>query len=102
MAKTNMAKVNVIERLKQAFGEDYIGEYNGKHYVWVKDDNEKVQISISLTQPKIPVVGPAIENSINFAEYAAPAAAPAAPTPAAEITAEEQANIQSLLEKLGL
>ena len=91
MAKTNMAKVNVIERLKQAFGEDYIGEYN-----------EKVQISISLTQPKIPVVGPAIENSINFAEYAAPAAAPAAPTPAAEITAEEQANIQSLLEKLGL
>ena len=34
MAKGTIGKQNVINKIKQAFGADFIGEYDKKIYVW--------------------------------------------------------------------
>lgn len=101
MARGSVAKNWITEKICETFGDKVVQIDGSKIYINAPENGEIVQVALAMTCPKTPV-GPAIENSINFAEYAAPAAVPAAPAPAAEITAEEQANIQSLLEKLGL
>lgn len=102
MAKGNVAKTEVVRRLKASFGEDFIGEVDKKIYLWVKDEgNEKVQIAITLTCPKVPIaapgVSPIVSNSKGFDFEAAPA-----PTPKVEVTQDEQKNIADLLARLGL
>jgi hypothetical protein len=104
MAKGDIAKNYIVEKLKSAFGSDYIGEYNKKYYVWVDDGGERVQISITLTCPKTPVA--TIEQvdsdgGINFDNPQPAVIAPTGFTPA-EITEEEKANVATLLERLGL
>lgn len=102
MAKGQLAKDRVIKKLKDVFGADYIGEYDKKHYVWVQDDGEKVQIAISLTCPKTPVatVTPSLDGGMDFSGDN-DVIAPTSYTPA-EITPQEQENIAALLERLGL
>lgn len=48
----SLAKAQVAKALARAFGEDWVGEYNGKYYVWAKDGAQRVQIAIALTCPK--------------------------------------------------
>ena len=43
MAKGNIAKDKVIEKIAQAFGQNYIGIYDKKVYVWSEENGEKVQ-----------------------------------------------------------
>lgn len=105
MARGSIAKVNIENTLKTAFGNDWIGNVGGKLYVWANDGGERIQICLALTAPKTAVEAPA-----PAAELAAPSfgwhfgsSAPAAePAPAATITAEEQDNIRKMLENLGL
>lgn len=52
-AKGSEAKLLVQEKIKEAFGQDFIGINSGKVYVWVNDGGEKVQIAISLTHPTV-------------------------------------------------
>jgi hypothetical protein len=42
MAKGSVAKINVIDKIRAAFGSDFIGEYDKKIYVWAEDGGEKV------------------------------------------------------------
>lgn len=42
MAKGQVAKELVKEKLIQTFGKDYIGEFDKKHYIWADDGGEKV------------------------------------------------------------
>ncbi len=49
MAKGSVAKEKVVEKLKSAFGADYIGEFDKKVYLWADDGGERVQITISMT-----------------------------------------------------
>ena len=49
MARGSIAKQQVINKLAVAFGEDYIGEFDKKFYVWANENGERVQIAISLT-----------------------------------------------------
>lgn len=107
MARGNIAKTNIIKKLMSTFGDDWIGEYEKKAYVWANDGGERVQIAISLTCPKNPIqINKDIQ--INMGDYDFSDDAPintlvavdeAAP---AEITDEEKENLRLLMEKLGL
>ena len=107
MAKGVVAKENVTKTLAEAFGSNFIGEYDKKIYVWANDGGEMVQIAMSLTCPKNPIQ---VDTSVTTASgdwdfsdnpkiNTTVAVANAAP---AEITAEEKANIADLMAKLGL
>lgn len=107
MARGNVAKENVANKLREAFGQDWIGEFDKKYYIYANDGGEKVQIAITLTCPKNPIeVDTTVTTSTgdwDFSDTPKPASpiavANAAP---AEITAEEKANIADLMAKLGL
>lgn len=93
--------------MAQAFGQNWIGEYDKKYYIWSNENGEKVQIAISLTCPKTPIE---IDNSISvdggdwdFTDEPkvnnTVAVANAGP---AEITEEEKQNLADLMARLGL
>ena len=107
MARGSLAKENITKILADAFGNNFIGEFDKKIYVLANDGGEMVQIAISLTCPKNPIE---VDTSVSTATgdwdfsdnpkmNATVAVANAAP---AEITAEEKANIADLMAKLGL
>ena len=104
MAKGDIAKQEVIEKIASAFGEDFIGEVDKKIYVWSEENGEKMQIALALTCPKVPV---AVSNQIpqtSSGDWDFSDDAVTAPTPIerAEITPEEQAKVADLMAKLGL
>lgn len=103
MAKGTVAKQNVVAKLKEVFGENYIGENANKHYVWADDGGEKVQIAISLTCPKTPIgtvdMSSAFGDGMDF--EAAPVIAQTKFEPA-EITDQEKQNIADMMAALGL
>lgn len=107
MARGANAKVEVQQKIASVFGDNFIGEYDKKIYVWANDGGEMVQIAISLTCPKNPIqVDTSISTdggdwdfSDNPKVNTTIAVMNAAP---AEITDEEKANIAELLVKLNL
>ena len=92
MAKGANAKLAVINKLAEAFGSDYIGEYDKKQYVWANDGVEKVQIAISLTCPKVGIDGGAAITTAGGRDFSEPA----------QISEKEQQDILDLMKKLGL
>lgn len=102
-AKGTVAKSVITEKLKKAFGTDFIGEFDKKVYVWADDGGEKVQIAISMTCPKVPVGAVAVSSSpageMNFDEE--PVIAPTKFEPA-ELSQQEIDNITELMKRLGL
>ena len=107
MAKGAIAKENVTKILAEAFGSNFIGEYDKKIYVYANDGGEMVQIAISLTCPKNPIqVDTTVTTSTGDWDFSdnpkvntKVAVANAEP---AEITEEEKTNIANLMAKLGL
>jgi len=61
----NVAKQNVINKIKEAFGADYVGEFDKKIYVFADDGGERVQIALSLTCPKSQI-GVIEENKLSY------------------------------------
>ena len=104
MAKGNIAKERVMKKIQEAFGADYVGEYDKKIYLWADDGGNKVQIAISLTCPKVyrgvEETGPS-ELSFDDDETAAASVAENTFQPA-EITKEEQDTLEALMKRLGL
>lgn len=106
MARGAEAKANVVKKLQEAFGVDFVGEYDKKVYVWSKENGEKIQIAISMTCPKTPVgaVNPAsldFGGDLDFENMGAPVVAQANFEPA-EISEEEKQTVADLMAKLGL
>lgn len=104
MAKGTIGKQNVINKIKQAFGADYIGEYDKKIYVWTTENGERIQIALSLTCPKVPV---AISDNpttgdFNFEDDAPNVVVAAGAYQPAEITKEERERVNDLMKRLGL
>ena len=102
MAKGSIAKEAIVRKLAEAFGEDFLGEYDKKYYVKAKENGQYVQIAISLTCPKTPVESFGSmdfgNNELNFEDGAT-----IQPTKkATEISPEEEENLKTLIEKLGL
>lgn len=104
MAKGAIAKENVAKKIAQAFGSDFVGEFDKKLYVWADENGEKVQIAIAMTCPKNPVgnIDYSAEpgNSLNFEDMSA--APVAGGNASAEISEEEKKNIAELMARLGL
>lgn len=98
MAKGQNAKNEVINKIANTFGEDWIGEYNKKYYVWANDGGERVQISIALTCPKVMIDAPDHDFTPDH-DWSQPTPQAA---PKAEVTEEEKENIAALMERLGL
>ena len=107
MAKGSNAKVIVENKIKEAFGNDFIGVADKKIYVWADDGGERVQIAISMTCPKTGIAGgdpiAATDNDPgdwNFEDSSS--GVTATPFEPAEVSAEEQAKINDLMTRLGL
>ena len=102
MAKGQQAKSKIIDKIAAALGNDWIGEYDKKYYVWSEENGEKMQIAITLTCPKNPV-GQVSSNSteLNFENMGETKAAPVNFQPA-EISEDERENVRKLMESLGL
>ena len=97
MAKGNIAQEYVIDKIKSAFGEDFIGEQDKKFYVWGIEGGEKVQVAISLTCPKNPIGG----MNFDIMEVSAPKVEQKSEG-LAEMTAAEQNKIDELMKMLGI
>lgn len=100
MARGAEAKKKVIEKIKEAFGDNFIGEANNKYYVYATEAGEKMQIAISLTCPKTPVVLEGVPSFDGGFDFSAPPVAK--PEPVTEITEQEKQNIADLMARLGL
>lgn len=97
--KGTLAKESVIEKIKSAFGDNFVGIYEKKVYVWGEENGERVQVCLSLTCPKTPigqVESFTIGNRMEFEE------AIEVPTQTTEVTQEEKDTIAQLMSKLGL
>ena len=99
-AKGTNAKIEVENKIREAFGADFVGNVDKKLYVWANDGTEKVQICLSMTCPKVPVGVNSEEGGIDFDNM--PAGGSATEFKPAEITNEETENIRKLLSELGL
>ena len=107
MARGSQAKEFVTKKIAEAFGADYVGEVDKKLYVWSQENGEKIQIAIAMTCPKNPVgEAPVMDFTTDTGDFdfSDDGSAPVTPTKfqPAEISADEKANIASLMEKLGL
>ena len=100
-AKGNLAKENLIDKFMGAVGKDYIGCFDKKYYFWSYENGEKIQVCVALTCPKNPVGTPEEATVSDVETWDAPAKSPVAEQNAS-ISEEEQNNIRTLMEKLGL
>lgn len=80
------AKNNVVKKIQEAFGEDFIGIKDKKIYVNAIDspNNEKLQIAITLTLPK------AVVETTNFEDN---------PT---ELSSADKRKVEDLKKILGV
>ena len=104
-ARGSVAKENIAKKLQEAFGKDYIGEFDRKYFIWANDGGERVQIAISMTCPKTPIeVDKTVDTGgdWDFTDTPKTAAIPIASAGPAEITQDEIDNIAELMLKLGL
>lgn len=99
----NVAKQNVINKIKEAFGADYVGEFDKKIYVFADDGGERVQIALSLTCPKSQI-GVIEENKlsyntgINFEDSSTIIQGKAS----SDISKSEREKVRELMKKLNL
>lgn len=104
MARGNDAKEYVVNKMAEAFGDAWIGEYSKKYYVWSQENGERVQIAISLTCPKVPVEvsnAPAT-GDFNFEDDSPNVVVAAGGYQPAEITEDERDKVRDLMKSLGL
>ena len=105
MARGNIAKEQVIQRIAQAFGADYLGCADKKYYVYGEENGEKVQIAISLTCPKVEVeLTPQPLKGLDWNDVSVGSNPPVKVSLPVntEITQEERDNITELMARLGL
>jgi len=104
MARGSVAKEKVTEKIKAAFGSDYIGEVDKKVYVWADDGGERVQIALSMTCPKVMI------NTVNTSElsyntgrdFSNDDVIAISPEKVIEISDEERENVRKLMQRMGL
>lgn len=99
-ARGTNAKQVISEKIKQAFGADYVGMADGKIYVYADDGGEKVQIAISMTCPKVPF-NPANEE-MDFSVMANAAAPATQSYQPAQMDEKELDNVRAMIAEFGL
>lgn len=106
-ARGTIAKTNVENVIKEAFGENFAGIVDKKLFIWSDDGGEKVQIAITLTCPKTNVdfggnAGGFIEAGPATGIVGSYTGKRVETQPVVEMTPEEEKNIATLIAKLGL
>ena len=102
MAKGAEAKEYVAKKLKEAFGDDYVGEVDKKYYVYAYEGGQKMQIAIAMTCPKTPV-GNIVEEKKEAFDWSDSGneSVPSTFKPV-EIEDSEREKVAELMKKLGL
>lgn len=99
MAKGQEAKDNVKQKIIEAFGADYAGEYDKKLYIWTTENGQLSQVCLSMTCPKVfrgtEETQPTELNFDDDGNF---------PTSnqTVEISTEEKETLAQLMERLGL
>lgn len=101
MARGAEAKTRVIDAIREAFGNDFIGEIDKKVYVWAQEGGERIQVALTLTCPKTAVATPNGGN-YNFEDEESAVTPGEVYRKPTEITEEEKKNLADLMAKLGL
>ena len=103
MARGAQAKSKVEQIISSAFKDNFLGIYDKKLYVQAEENGEMVQIAISLTCPKTPVVVSDkplnFDDKLNFEDGATVIPHPQIQS---EISDEERQTVKELMERLGL
>lgn len=102
MAKGAEAKEYVARKLKEAFGEDYVGEVDKKYYVWSRENGQRMQIAIAMTCPKVPIGEVPTESGDFDWEGSSVTNEPVTKHNPVEIDDDERARVAELMKKLGL
>ena len=98
MAKGAVAKQVVEDKIRAAFGADFLGVADKKIYVQADEDGEKVQVAISMTCPKIPFnTGSSTDSFEVNGNFGTPDT-----FKPAEITQDELDNVRNMIKELGL
>lgn len=101
--KGTVAKERVTKIIADAFGADYVGEFDKKLYVWADDGGNRIQVSIALTCPKVyRGVEETASTEMSFDDDDSSSTAGADGFTPADITKEEQDTLADLMAKLGL
>ena len=103
MARGSIAKEKVAEKIKAAFGADFVGEVDKKLYVWADDGGERVQIALSMTCPKV-MIETINTNELNYntgRDFTNDDTIAIAPEKV-EISDEERENVRKLMQRMGL
>lgn len=104
-----VAKETVTNKIAELFGDDTIGVFDKKLYVWANDGGQRVQVAITLTVPTKPIEVADSATLVNDSDVwdwsdkpktAQNVTVTNAPVP--DITEEETHNIQEMLARLGL
>lgn len=95
-ARGTVAKQEVTEKLKEAFGNNFIGEHEKKIYIWANDGGDRVQIAITLTCPKVQIETSEVSADSNSAFPTAVSAQ------SIEFTDQEKKNLEDLMARLNL
>lgn len=108
MARGIEAKQYIINKLKEAFGANYLGENGGKYYISAPDDGSNIQMAITITCPAKEVIFP--DPNITADRDGGAFNLNSPPQPASnssvlgnsEMGEEEIERIKKLLNKFGL
>lgn len=100
MAKRgDQARQSVMDTIRKAFGNDFVGIQDKKIYVFAQDgvNGEKIQFSVSITMPKTPIAGGGdVAPSSSTPNTSAEAFTPT------ELAPEDKMKIEELKKKLGI
>lgn len=103
MARGSIAKEKVAEKIKAAFGADFVGKVDKKLYVWADDGGERVQIALSMTCPKV-MIETINTSELNYntgRDFTNDDTIAVAPEKV-EISDEERENVRKLMQRMGL
>ena len=108
-AKGSLAKEEVTKKIAEAFGQNFLGEYEKKLYILANENGEQIQIAISLTCPKNPIPfgegqgqGEEKKNLLDIDDGGAFGSITTPPKRVTEITEEEKRNLEALMKRLNL
>ena len=95
--KGDTARAIVYDKIKEAFGENFVDIVDKKIYVTANEQGEDIQFAITVTMPKTPVhKAPKENNEINFETPTSTS------KPKVEISDKEKEDIRKLMEELNL
>ena len=97
MKRGEEARAKVYENIREAFGENFVGVFDKKIYVWAEEGSEKIQFSITITMPKNPMV-----SNSNPTSGSEVSVTPEEPSRKMDYSPEEEEKIKKLMEELDL